>query len=421
MRIVYLHQYFATPSMAGGTRSYELARRLVDRGHEVHMITSRRDASPAQPAHEGWTETVEAGIHVHWYPVPYNNGMSYRRRLLAFAQFARQAGRRASRLPADVVYATSTPLTIAIPGIRAARSQQIPFVFEVRDLWPETPIAIGALKSRFTVGLARRLESWAYGNARHLVALSPGMRDGIRAAGIPENSISVIPNACDFDLFADRHKQAEHFRQSHDWLGNRPMLAYVGTLGRINGVAYMVRLAAEMFPRNPEIRFVAVGTGGEEETVRHLAQRLNVWQKNFFLLPQMKKSEVPAVVNAADLCSSWVVNRPPLWKNSANKVFDAMAAGRGIVINHEGWIADLCRDWDLGLVLDPEDVPGAVDRLTSVIGNRHRVRQMGLAAAEAGRQLFDRDQLADQLESVLSSVAAESGALQDIHRTRRAA
>ena len=91
------------------------------------------------------------------------------------------------------------------------------------------------------------------------------------------------------------------------------------------GNSVLEEKAAEMFPRNPEIRFVAVGTGGEEETVRHLAQRLNVWQKNFFLLPQMKKSEVPAVVNAADLCSSWVVNRPPLWKNSANKVFDAMS------------------------------------------------------------------------------------------------
>ena len=145
MRIIYLHQYFNTPNMSGGTRSYEMARRLVDRGHEVHMVTSSRDGKPSGRHARGWTETVEAGIQVHWCSVPYSNHMSSRRRLGAFAKFSRLAARKATALRGDVVFATSTPLTIALPAVYAARRRSIPMVFEVRDLWPEMPIAVGAL------------------------------------------------------------------------------------------------------------------------------------------------------------------------------------------------------------------------------------------------------------------------------------
>ncbi|HYW79914.1 MAG TPA: glycosyltransferase, partial [Thermoguttaceae bacterium] len=121
MKIIYLHQYFNTPTMTGGTRSYEMARRLVERGHEVHMVTSSRDdetpgqSSQGGPTH-GWTETVEAGIQVHWCSVPYSNHMSYRRRIGAFAKFSQRAARKAASIRGDVVLATSTPLTIALPG-----------------------------------------------------------------------------------------------------------------------------------------------------------------------------------------------------------------------------------------------------------------------------------------------------------------
>src|SRR5205823_13311940 len=142
MRIVYLHQYFVTPQMAGGSRSYEMARRLVAAGHDVHMVTSDRDAADA---HAPWRHSVEAGIHVHWTPIAYDNRMSYGERMRAFLRFAWRAARKAVALRGDVVFATSTPLTIAIPAVYAARRLRVPMVFEVRDLWPEVPIAIGAI------------------------------------------------------------------------------------------------------------------------------------------------------------------------------------------------------------------------------------------------------------------------------------
>ena len=116
MRIIYLHQYFKTPEMNGGTYSYEISRQLVAQGHDVHMVTA--DCSGEG---RGWYRTEEAGIQVHWLPVGYSNHMSYRRRIRAFLQFARGAARKAAGLPGDVVYASSSPLTIALPGVYASR------------------------------------------------------------------------------------------------------------------------------------------------------------------------------------------------------------------------------------------------------------------------------------------------------------
>ena len=185
------------PDMAGATRSYEMARRLVSRGHEVHMVTSYQKVSEKTD----WFESKEAGINVHWFPVTYSNEMSFSERIKAFIRFAIAASKKAQSLKGDVVFATSTPLTIAIPGYLTARKNKIPMVFEVRDLWPELPIAMGALKNPVTKWLAKQLELFAYKNASSVVALSPGMRDGVLSTGYNEQQIAVIPNSSDNALF----------------------------------------------------------------------------------------------------------------------------------------------------------------------------------------------------------------------------
>jgi glycosyltransferase involved in cell wall biosynthesis len=226
VRIVYLHQYFVTPEMSGGTRSYELARRLVAAGHQVDMVTADANARGAN----GWRITEEAGIRVHWAGVPYDNRMGRLGRLLAFVRFAWRATWRASRLPGDVVFATSTPLTIAIPGMLAAAVRRRPFVFEVRDQWPDVPIAIGALRNPIAIGLARALERLTYRRARQIVALAPGMREDIIAKGVSGEKVTVIPNGCDLGLFGVDESVALRVRTAHNWLGERPLVR--GRTGR---------------------------------------------------------------------------------------------------------------------------------------------------------------------------------------------
>ena len=181
MQILYLHQFFITRAGVGGTRSYEFARRFVASGHRVRMVT----------AGEG-TSTVD-GIDVVGVPGAYSDYMSAtaatdRDRMLAFGRFAAGATAAALRGPRpDVIYATSPPLTIALPALAAAARWRAPLVFEVRDLWPEAPIQMGALANPRLQRQARSLERQAYRRARRVIALSPGIRDGViarrRAAG----------------------------------------------------------------------------------------------------------------------------------------------------------------------------------------------------------------------------------------------
>ena len=179
--------------MSGSTRSYEMARRLVAAGHQVEMITSWRDATDKRD----WFVTHEEGIRVHWLPVRYSNHLGYAQRIRAFLSYALASASRAAALPADVVLASSTPLTIALSAIYAKWRRGVPLVFEVRDLWPEVPIAMGALKSPVTRWLARRLEKFAYANSEAIVALSPGMKAGMLARGVSADKVSVIPNGSD--------------------------------------------------------------------------------------------------------------------------------------------------------------------------------------------------------------------------------
>jgi len=396
MKIIYLHQYFKTPRMNGGTYSYEIARRLVDQGHEVNMVTADDSGY-----YRGWYETEEAGIHVYWYPVKYSNHMSFKRRIGAFLKFAYAAARKAARLPGDVVYASSSPLTIALPGVHVARKKSIPMVFEVADLWPEMPIAVGALKSRPTIAAARWLERFAYRNAAHIVAFSPGMKDGIVATGESPEKVTVIPNGCDMELFRTDERAGLEFRRRHAWLQDRPLIVYAGTMGFLNGVDYLARLAAAVRTRDPEVRFLVVGTGAEEEKVRRVAEQLGVLNENFFFHPPIPKTEMPPILSAADIATSVFIDVKQMWNNSASKVFDAMAAGRPIAINHEGWWAELIRETNCGLVLGPHDVQSAADELVAAVRDKLWLARAGAAARRVGQERFDRTKLAELWESVV--------------------
>lgn len=416
MRIAYLHQYFQSRDQAGGTRSYEFGRRLVERGHEVHMITT--DSYATRPGHR-WRVTSQDGMQVHWLPVPYSNNMSYPRRILSFAQFAAMAGVRAARVDPDIVLASSTPLTIVIPGLVAARAKRRRFVYEVRDLWPEVPIQMGALKSPLAKYLAVRLARAAYRRADSVIALSPGMAEGVVRHGYPPERVAVVPNAADLDLFAPRPDEVAAFRSERSWLGDRPLVVYTGTFGTVNGVDYLVRLAAEVRPIAPDIRFLLVGRGAGYEPARTLARRLGVLDETVFLSEAIPRSHLPVVLGAASIATSVVIPVPVLEHNSANKFFDALAAGRPIAINHGGWQADLVTETGAGLVLDPHDLSAAAQLLVRRLADPRWLAAAGEAALQLATERFARDTLYERFEqAVIGSVEAATPRVVDPRDTR---
>jgi len=402
MRIVYIYQYYCNPQMAGGLRAYEHARRLVAHGHTVHVITA--DITPAKRS-LGWRRTVEDGVTVHWFSVPYSNNMSYARRIRAFAEFMVLAAAKATRLGADLVFATSTPLTVAVPGVVAAKLRRVPFVFEVRDLWPEVPIEMGALRNPVVRRLAGALASFAYRNAEEVIALSPGMAAGVTARR-PGTRTTVIPNAADLALFDVAPDAVRRFRAEHRWLGDRPLIVYTGALGAVNGVDYLVRAAHRMRDLDPDVQFLVVGHGREWDDTARLAAGYGLLDTTFHMWEKVPKTQLPVILGASTMSTSFVRPIRALWDNSANKFFDALAAGRPIAINYGGWQADALREYGAGLVLDPSDTDAAAITLARHVRDELWLKEAREAAYRLAVEQFSRDLLFERFEAVLNRSAA---------------
>lgn len=399
MKIVYLHQYFNTPDMVGGTRSYEMAKRLVDKGHSVQMITSIQKPSDDDSL---WQTTNESGIEVHWTPVPYNNSMSYNQRIKAFFAFAWRAARKVTTFSPDVIFATSTPLTISLPAIYGAKRARCPMVFEVRDLWPLVPIEIGALNNPITKQAALQLERFAYRHAKRIVALAPGMGDHVSDKGYPKEHVTIIPNGSDLELFDVDETARNEIRQAHAWLGDNPLVLYSGALGLINGVDYLAEIAAVCLERAPDIRFALIGLGKEEELIRQRAKDLGVMDKNLFFLGAMPKKDMPAWHAAADLTTALIQGPECLWKHAVqNKFFDSLAASRPIACNFRGWQSIIADQADAGIIIDYRNPSSAADHFIRVLHDRDWLKRAGANARKLGEERFDRNLLANQLEAVL--------------------
>jgi glycosyltransferase involved in cell wall biosynthesis len=403
MKVLYLHQHFRTPDQAGGTRSFEFARRWVRWGHEVVLVTSRQD--PGEPFH-GWRIREVAGISIHEIHVPYRNTMGFSARIRAFLRFAARSGLHAAKCGGDVVFATSTPLTIALPGVFASQRLRVPLVFEVRDLWPEIPIALGVLRNPVVVRAARALESWAYRNSSSVVALSPGMAKGIADRGYPVERLTIVPNSSDVELF-EQGDPSRFFDQHPQWKG-RKIVLYAGTFGDINGVGYLVELAVRLRHRMPEALVLLIGEGKQQESIRARARQLGVLDVNLVMMPPLPKRRVVDCFAASSIATSVVIDLPPLWHNSANKFFDSLAASRAVGINHEGWQADLIRKFSLGVVLPPRDFEAAAAILAEFLGDDSRVEAAGVAAGRLARTRFDRDRLALTTLDVLLAAAGKT-------------
>jgi glycosyltransferase involved in cell wall biosynthesis len=404
--VLYFHQYFATRRRSTSTRSYELARRLVDRGHRVtivsrdtRMLESGRDGRP--PGRVVAREQVD-GIDVLYLNIPYANRYPTPVRIASFTAFtvAASVAGALHRRP-DVVFASSTPLTIGIAGLLTARLKRAPFVFEIRDLWPAVPVALGALTSRPAIGTAEWLERRLYEGAERIVVLSEGSRDELRARGIPEEKLVLIPNAADLDVFRPDVVDSG-FRASHG-LEDRFVALYAGAMGPAAGLDQLVD-AAEALRRwgDTRVTIVALGDGGERPRLEQRTRELGL--DNLLFLPALPKEELAGVVGAADVTLTVFAPHPILETNSPNKFFDSLAAGKPVVVNLGGWLRGLVEEHDAGVWVPAGNAEALAGALSALAANPTRVEQMGRNARTLAEREFGRDEMANRLAQTLEEV-----------------
>lgn len=389
--------------MSGGTRSYEFASRLSNLSHSVTVLTTFRTSS-TKPS---WFSTTENSFNVYWLPVLYSNSFSYARRIYSFIKFAFFCIPKSLLTPADIIFATSTPLTVVIPAIISSFLRGIPFVLEVRDLWPEMPIAMGALRNPFLRSLANLLEIVAYKSARSIVALSPGMRDGIIRRGVNPSKVCVIPNGCDISTF--KSAVPFDFSSLSPSLHGKKILLYPGTFGKVNNLGYAVELASSLLKAKSNISIVLVGGGSEREKIIKKSQLNGTYDVNFFVFDRLPKSMMPSVFMASDMVANFVVDLPQAYNNSANKFFDALAASKPVLINTGGWMHDLVSFYQCGLSIWNLSFDTAATALDSFVNSPSDYNSAITSASFLARSYFDRDHLTSQLNNVLlSSLSGDS-------------
>jgi glycosyltransferase involved in cell wall biosynthesis len=401
MRVLYIHQYYTTPISSGGVRSYHISKSLVEAGHSVEIITTSAFSPKSWVLGPGWNVKFVDGVKVNVLNLSYSNKMGFLMRIWTFFIFSLKASLKACQIKCDVIYATSTPLTIAIPGVLASKYHKVPMVFEVRDLWPEIPIALKALKSPVTIYLARKLEQWAYKNSKRIITLSSGMADGVAKSGYPEDAISIIPNFSDVEMFSDT--PLYDFRAQNQWLAGRRLVVYTGTFGKVNGLVYLVEVASAMLHIDATVCFALIGDGAEKDELEDLAIKRGVLNINLYFLPPISKCELPYVLAASDICVSTVLPVPELWNNSANKFFDALAAGKPVAINHYGWQADVINDEGIGVVMNPESPMDGALSLSDALSNDKWLADASKKAKELACKTYSLNKLVSSVEVVLKN------------------
>ncbi len=400
--ILYLHQYFATPESNAGTRSYEMAKRFVKSGHKVTFVTSSAYLSSSYQLHKGWNYIEIDGFSLYVLHQYYSNKLSFSSRILKFLSFSVRSTLKALTLKADVVFATSTPLTIAVPGLIYSKYKKKPLVFEVRDLWPELPVATGVIKNKFVIKLASWLENYTYKNSKRLIGLSPGMCEGIIRHNISEKNITLATNSCDTELFdVDESVGKKYLETNLKFLNGRKLITYTGTFGLINKVGYIVELAKSAKKLDPNLCFVAIGDGMEKQHIIESAKKAGVLNQNLYIMPPVAKTEIVQLLSAADLSLSLFGPIKEMWHNSANKLFDALASQTPIAINYGGWQKQLIIEHNCGLVLDPNNYDSAVCSISSFLNNTAQY-QLALTNCQVlAYQHFSRDIMAKRVESTL--------------------
>ncbi len=393
LKVLYFHQHFSTPQGSAGIRSYQMARMLVQCGHEVTMVCGSYG-----PGHTGLQgafrrgrrQGVVDGIHVIEFDLAYSNSLGYVRRAVAFLRFAASSIWLALTRRYDVLFATTTPLTAGLPGIAARWLRAKDFVFEVRDLWPELPKSMGVISNPLILGMLGALEWLSYRSARRLVGLSPGIVEGIARRGVPPERIRMIPNGCDIDIFATERPSLRPASVPQEDL----LAIFAGTHGLANGLDAILSTAGELKRRGRrDIKLVLVGDGQRKSALQARAERENL--DNVIFLDPLPKQELAALMQSADMGMQILANVPAFYYGtSPNKFFDYLAAGLPVLCNYPGWLAELIEECDCGFAVEPDNAGAFADALERAADHREELALMGQRAAGLARARFSRADLA---------------------------
>ncbi|OGT96974.1 MAG: glycosyltransferase WbuB, partial [Gammaproteobacteria bacterium RIFOXYB2_FULL_38_6] len=347
---------------------------------------------------EGWVD----GIRVIQFSLPYSNYLGKFKRGLAFIRFALKSIFVALKEDYDLLFATSTPLTAGIPGIFAKIFRKKPFIFEVRDLWPELPKAMGAVKNKFILKGMDWLESLSYYYADACVGLSPGIVQGILKKQ-PQKKVMMIPNGCDLDLFNLKVKPDRSLLP--DTIFENDFVAvFTGAHGVANGLDAVLDAANVLkIKQRVDIKLLFVGDGKLKPALMKRAIDENLDQCVF--INPIQKTKMPALLKTVNLGLMILANVSAFYYGtSPNKFFDYLASGLPVLNNYPGWLAQMIKEHHCGIAVKPDDPTAFAESLIYCADHPNELIQMGKNARKLAETNFSREKLANEFISFLETV-----------------
>ncbi|BEI36609.1 glycosyltransferase family 4 protein [Polynucleobacter sp. HIN7] len=345
----------------------------------------------SQPFVGGRRHGTVDGIEIIEFDLAYSNVDGFMKRSMTFVKFALRSIGLALTEKYDLLFATSTPLTAGIPGIFARWLRGKPFVFEVRDLWPELPRAMGAIRNPLVLSAISALEWSSYRSAHRLVGLSPGIVEGIARRGVSRECITLVPNGCDLGIFASG---VQPWRPSEVHT-NDLMALFAGTHGMANGLDAVLNVAAELKHRGrDDIKLLLIGQGKFKASLQ--ARAADEGLNNVVFQDPVNKVKLAGLMASADLGLQILANIPAFYYGtSPNKFFDYIAAGLPVLNNYPGWLADMIIEYRCGFVVPPDNPFAFADALEEAAADRDELKAMGQRSRALAEKQFDRTKLAD--------------------------
>ena len=399
MRIIYFHQYFSTPLGSNGTRSFEFAKKLVEEGHEVTVVCLNTDRSfTGIKKHINQTkEEIINGIKIIEFNIIYSNNMSIFKRALKFSAYVIKSIKFAYKKDFDLVFCSSTPLTAAIPGIFLKYIKGIPFIFEVRDLWPELPEAMGVIKNKFILKALKILEVTSYKSADHIIGLAPGICKSIELNNILKSKITFIPNGCDLDLFKPFFEE-KNINEIKDIFN----AVFCGAHGQANGLESVLEVAEILKKeKRRDIKFTFIGDGKIKKKIVKKAKEKNL--DNCFFLDPMTKYELASYIRKEASIGLMILRNITAFYDgtSPNKFFDYISTGLPVITNYPGWIAEIIRKNKIGISVQPNNAVEFARSLINLANDKKLQLKMGISSRKLAVKYFSRKDLNNKFYDVI--------------------
>jgi colanic acid biosynthesis glycosyl transferase WcaI len=415
VKILYVSQYFPPEMGAPAARAAELAQHWAEAGHEVSVLTGfpNHPTGVVPPEwrsrlrHLTYRENVgRVNVFRTWlWPLPNRKAHERMRNYASFCLSAALRGLTLAR--PDVVIATSPQLLVGLSGWWIAFTRQIPFVFEVRDLWPESLIAVGAgSESSLLYHALGAIAKFLYQRADLIVVVAPAFKEHlIRHWRIPVEKIAVVENGVETSLFAPATPAANDALRQELAAEKKFLVSYIGTMGNAHGLETLLDAAAQLRTQNPDVLFLLIGEGAEKARIKSLAESRGL--DNVRFLDQQPREQIPSFISASDACLVLLKKMEVFKTVIPTKMLEFMSCGRPVILGVDGQARQIVEEAGAGLAIEPENAEALAAAINQLAADRELGESLGRKGREHILRYFSRGEMAEKYAGILKRLLEE--------------